>query len=488
MTILYRSLVQESDYYKSRKALYKTLLALEIGITAIEAELTSYLHKKTSETPEQYQERLKLFSYTPLLMTHLEELGDRLLASPLSVDTEAEWYPLWTKNTDGLGTPESAFLRKAILTSLIYGKVYFGVRLPSRLPESLADEANDLPIVKIYSPAQVIREGVTDDKPWYVTREIVELASPEALTHVERTTIWENGRTRVYEVPVEAISSLTIDATIEPKPYQYYPGVPTAMVTLETKAIGEHCYSKQLQHLRMENAWNYAAYIAGAIQRIYKPQVLPEDDPRKVYEVPDYSSYDFSGTDVLVGGGFEYVEAKGDALKNIQAAMDKVESQLKGLVHKSFASVSETAVEQSGVSKSIDQIALNDALRAYGLAFCQGYQKLLSLVSGLMATGEVKVSGMQDYSQDSVDELIDKTDKLLAFADILSPLCMQKWLERLQVAMHPGAPQDLLDEMAATIPEWSDTEDGTGATVEEIADMLGLTPEEVQAALGGQDA
>lgn len=483
----YSTLTQESDYYQSRKALYKTLLDLEIGPQALLADLPTYLPRKHTENDKQYSERLALFSYTPLLLSHLEELADRLLASPLSIATEQPWYPLWTKDTNGLGSTEQDFIRKSILTSLIYGKVYWGIRLPSRLPESMADEALDSPTVQVYSPAQVIREGVKNNKPWYVTREIVELADPEALRHVERVTIWEPNRTRVFETPVEAIKNLPNDATVEPLAYKEYQGLPTAMVALEAKAIGEQCYLKQIQHLRIENSWTYNAHIAGQVQRIYKPQVLPEDDPRKVYAEPDYSAYDFSGTDVLVGGGFEFVESKGEALQNLQAAMDKVEQQLKALVHKSFASAGDY-VEQSGVSKSIDQIALNDALRAYGSRFSQGYQRLLTTIGALMGHSDtITVSGMADYSQDSVDELIDKTDKLLAFSEVLSPLALTEWFKRLQAAMHPGLPQELLDKMAETIPEWSDGSEDS-VDLESLAAMLGLTPEEVQSVLGGQDA
>jgi hypothetical protein len=159
------------------------------------------------------------------------------------------------------------------------------------------------------------------------------------------------------------------------------------------------------------------------------------------------------------------------------------------LVSKSFSS--NGVLGQSGLAKSIDQVSLNDSLKSYGLKYLAGWEALLNRIDKVMGyPGEIRCTGMSDYSSDSLDELLDKTDRVVGVSDYLSPLCLERWMARVQAALHPGINPDDLQEMEETLPKWEtgDLQADLGiADIEALAEATGLSAEEVQAAMGATD-
>jgi hypothetical protein len=459
--------------------------------------IEKYLPKRPGETAVQYQARVDIFAYTPVLMSEIRELVDRLVASPVSAQVEASYYEPWTKDTNGLGRPVAELHDRSLTTSLLYGGCYWGIVPPSDLADSLAEDDKP-PRVHLYSPLEVIRQG----PGWYVTRETVELQGAiEKPRTVERIITWLPNETVVYEVELvpDADGFLIAKGTekgkdpdIKPLPFVPHGQGKPAMVALklpDKQSIGLAAYLKQLQHLRVENAWTFNATQAGQIQRLYTPAQVQADDPRRIPADTDYSEYKFDGSDVLVGGSYAYVEAEGKALINLGTVLDKLEEQIQALVSKSFSS--NGVLGQSGLSKSIDQIALNDSLKSYGLKYLAGWEALLNRVDKVMGyDGEIRCTGMSDYSSDSLDELLDKTDRVIGVSDYLSPLCLERWMARIQAALHPGINPDDLQAMEETLPKWEagDLQADLGiADLEALAEATGLSVEEVQAAMGVTD-
>jgi hypothetical protein len=443
----YQQLLAKSSEWTSNQGLFQNLTDFELGLPAIESRLVHYLEKKPSETSAQYQRRLGLFSYTPVLLTEIRELVDRLLSAGLHDDLDTPWSPDFRINTDGKGRRILDHHDTSLTKALMFGGCFWGLLPPDRLADSLAEDTM-APRILVYSPRDVIRSG----PGWFVTLENLEkpmvLGDP---VKFERVTIWGPLSTDIYDIYPDSNRDNLVPS------YQVNHGLGSSCLVPfrvpAKQAVGPLCISKQIQHVRFENQYNQAADTAGQTQRIYTPQVIPGDDPRVNVDTTDYSDYDFSGTDVLVGGGFAYVESEGKALDSLSQALDKVEHQIKAIVSKAFASDSPNGTVESGLSKTLDQVGLNESLKAYGLRYAESWEQTLSLLDRLMGgPGAIAVTGMSDYSCDSLDELIDKTIKLLPLSSHLSPDALVLWLQRLQASMHPGATADQIDQMQKALP------------------------------------
>lgn len=441
------------------------------------------------------------------MSTAIRELCDRLTSSPLyKTGCEGPFWEDWEELSCPGTVPmsEKEFIVQSCQTAALYGTCYWAITLPGKVPESLAEEEE----YKLYAKARILTplDVVRTTREGYVTAELIEVEEELIgdYTSTLRITLWGNNDTTIYEIPIklspigeiegvynadDTVSRWSLELPVDQKPLVVPHGLGKPLLVPFTlpkqQHIGKAVYLKQLQHLRVDSGYSYTAGQAGSIQKIYTPPALPPiDDPRVVYEEPDYSKYNFDGSKTLVGGGFAFIELEGKALAAQSATLDRIENQIYALVSKTFASGAKGYLEQSGMSKAIDQIAFNDALKAFGIAFKGAYKRLLvtlAKVSGLPE--EIGLTGFEDYTQDSLDEMLEKSEKILMFSEVLSAEAMEKWFDRLQKIMHPGIPKEEADEMYENLPTWGDNEDYSAEEIAALAEELGLTEEEVIAAL-----
>jgi hypothetical protein len=504
--MLLRNLLREDRDYTKNKLLWATLRDLDEGGEWLRNRASKYIPRRTGEPDDTYQERLAAFTYTPVMSTAIRELCDRLTSSPLyKTGCEGKFWEDWEELASPGSAPlsEKEFIVQSCQTAALYGTCYWAITLPGEVPESLAEEEE----YKLYAKARILNplDVVRTTRDGYVTAELIEVEEElvgDFITTL-RVTLWGHQDTTIYEIPIklsplgeiegvyladDTVSRWSLELPVEQEPLVVPHGLGKPLLVPFTlpsnQHIGKVVYLKQLQHLRVDSGYSYTAGQAGSIQKIYTPPALPPmDDPRVVYEEPDYSKYNFDGSKTLIGGGFSFVELKGESLAAQAASLDRIEQQIYALVSKTFASGAKGYLEQSGMSKAIDQIAFNDALKAFGIAFKGSYKRLLTTLAKVSGLAEdIGLTGFEDYTQDSLDEMLEKSEKILTLSEAISNKALTLWFDRLQKVMHPGLPKDLAEEMSEGLPDWQE-EEATPEDIKALADSLGLTEEEVIAAL-----
>lgn len=432
----------EHPEYKALSATWRTIGDLKDGVGAIKRNIEKYLPKRPSEDNELYQLRLAKLSYTGILSDSVNKYSSKLAGSPVHLSGGID--PFWEVFRGNNANPKSGIrkesnLLKDLFGSLLYfGRTWAAIDRPDLgvNPKS-AYEARGLqnnPFVCLYDPLEVIYWA--DD--WAVSRQIYPLVKPfENPKTIARWTYWGLNENIIYESEVtlkatkdsegnhyDCISQVRIgnewmpwesDAAIIEPTKVWNHGLNIRLISTlclpSEQWVCNHVYNKQIQHLRIENAWTDAGYLSGIVQRIFTPpDVPPADDPRVTYDQPDYAKeLSLAGNQhILIGNGYAFVESTGAALGNLQGQLDKIENQIKELVSLHFASGNTSVLNQSGASKAMDMSLLEDSMKSYGQQVLSLYNSILRVVSKMLGLPEVTAIGLSSYSTNNTDDLISQ--------------------------------------------------------------------------------
>jgi hypothetical protein len=325
----------------------------------------------------------------------------------------------------------------------------------------------------MFEPLLVRNFSIEED--WYVVRQILEDANPVGeKSHRVRFTIYWPDRTEIYEAPCKLEGEDTPDRwdwgnqlpPLKPKnidkeestdgiilPEGKETDIPmvrstahgigrsqiVAAVLPEELWTGNNVAYKQLQHMLLENAWTDTGSVAGMIQKIFTPrEPSPANDPTRV--IPTISEEEIKNKIgnpyLLIGEKFEMVESSGGAIGSLTEQLDKIETQIKDLVSMSFASVEPATIAQSGESKKVDRIQLDDTLRQYGAIIVKIYQQCLDVLVKITAQSlNLSVSGLDNYQVDTLEEILDKTQNLIANRAIIPATALKIWAQKLTFEM-----------------------------------------------------
>ena len=246
---------------------------------------------------------------------------------------------------------------------------------------------------------------------------------------------------------------------------------------------GNNVYLKQLQHFRIESSWTDAGVMAGTIQRVFTPMPAPPaDDPRVVYEEPDYSEIKADNAHVLVGAGFQFVESSGSAIASLTTQLETIERQIRAIVSMSQASVSAGALEQSGKSKEADMMMLQDTMKAYGSKVAQLYQDILQLVTKLAGKpDDISVYGLDAYSVDTLGDMLDQTQLVETVAERIPTTGLKLWYAKitnlLAGSRSAETDQQIAEELEQIFKDDLNTQD--------LVDTFGLSNDEALAGTSG---
>lgn len=426
----YVLLEHEHDDYSRYKGVWTTIDELREGATAILANIEYYLERRPDEDRRDYQSRLKKFAYTPVLSTTIRETASTLASSPVyvSVDDLAQeefWAYFKEHNDSKHERDEHTLLQEIFLELLYFGKVSIVADRNNTniLPRSQAEETQlELPYLNVYPALSVTDWG--DD--WSKTRQIIALRDPEGVKYLARWTYYLRGITEVYEAPVivkdgaitqvwngvRFVSPRTKGLRIV-KLKSIVHGLPTSLMTTVVLPaemwIGHMVYLKQIQHMRIESGWTDSGTLAGTIQRVFTPTPPTiQDNPNYLMEAPEYDSVELGNRKVLIGGGFQFVESSGAAIRNLSEQLTKIEQQIRAIVSMKFASVEVGAIAQSGASKAADMDLMNRAMRDYGRRVAALYQDALQNISRLIGFDpeSLSVQGLDSFGEDTLQDLL----------------------------------------------------------------------------------
>lgn len=517
--VLVRDLEIQHPEYKALSPYWRTIRDLKEGVIAITKNLTKYLPKRPDEDDELYRLRLNKFSYTPVMGDAVAKYAAKLAGSPVHLSNADD--PFWQEfrsnnnNPDAAPRKESKLLNELFTSMLYYARVWvvgdrpdLGVQ-PRSLYESMG--LNNRPFVQLYEPLEVPYWG-TD---WAIVKHYYPLVAPFQAPKTICRWCYHNTTTVVpYEAEVKLKTVVdsegnkynTLDrvligdrwlpwddaeAVLEPVPnktWQHNLGV-RLVTTMELPSeswVCKNVFNKQIQHLRIENAWTDAGYLSGTVQRIFTPpDASPMDDPRVVYEQPNYAQElsRAGNTHILIGKGYSFVESTGSALGNLQGQLEKIESQIKQLVSLHFASVATSALSQSGASKAVDMSLLEDSMKDYGQQVLSLYNSILKIIARMVGLPEPTAVGLSNYSVNNTDDLISQ---LMGVEELPTvPMTAKKiaYGKLAQLLVGTASPEDEekikkeLEEMFTDKPE--------SALSSSQEELYSLTQEEVDYILGG---
>lgn len=504
----------QHDDYKYFKPVWETIADLREGATAIVKKAAVYLPKRPGEQEDVYQLRLAKISYTPVMSTAIREFTAKLAGAPIHIEGgDPEWLQQFRDSTDGKGRDENELLNVIFSTLLYFGRVFVAVDRPKLglTPRSAFEDQSlaNQPYTTVYEPLYVINWG----EDWHITRQIITANQPlQEAKQLARWTVWDNEAITVYEAPVKLdprnggitdvqIGSEWVHVGSE---RALVPAVdivnhnlgecPLVSLQLPNEMwTGNSVYLKQLQHFRIESSWTDTGVMAGTIQRVFTPMPAPPaDDPRVVYEEPDYSQIKADNAHVLVGAGFQFVESSGQAIANLSLQLETIERQIKAIVSMSYAS-GNGALQQSGVSKQVDLVMLQDSMKAYGSKVAQMYQDILQLVARVANQPDnISVFGLDAYTSDSLSDMLSATTQIETVAERIPTTALKLWYSKLVNLMSGSKSSEVDRQIAEEIDQIYQDDQGLDPNnpddIKALMTTFGLTNDEALEVLSGKKA
>lgn len=456
--------------YSANSAAWYTIDTLRSGFDSIQKNVEKYLPKRPVEDDELYTLRTAKLCYSPVMSHVVRTYAGKLTLAGIDFPENADhvWGDL-RENNAAKGQPKRSEM--ALISDIFRSLMYFGVAytiVDMPVEASAARSVYDLkasklkPYFTVISPLDVINWG----DGWYILKQFVQDTAPFAPvgTFALFSYVGQDITVR-YKVPVKiediadsqgnlvpTISKVLIkgewekpDETMFFEPTEILPGVGSDRLVRTALDTDEwlcgSLYNKQIQHLRIENAWTDAGYLSGTVQRVFTPSdPHANDDPRVSYS-DDQTAKELAqagNTHILIGKGYSFVESSGTALGNLEGMLDKIESQIKVIANLHFASSQKTGLQQSGLSKRLDMVLLEGVMMDYGAVVLDTYNSLLQMVAKIIGVSPVEVGGLSDYQEKDIEltlNTITTISPLLDFPEIARKAIYRKLLEDSDIVL-----------------------------------------------------
>lgn len=466
--IEYEKLEECHPEVEMNSEMYDNIDILLEGGARLEKHIEKFLVKKPDEDKEIYSFRKKIFTYEPILGQCVAQLLNRMCVSNYIVEglpqegDEAEFWEYFRENIDGQGLKEKDFLKDVFMTLLKYRKAFILVDKPF-----VDDEVNSLrdekelgitPYSVVYGGNIVTHYHEVDGKlQWVKLRKMVWEYSPveDTKCFIEYTFIDKDTMAQ-YKVEVD------IDDNGCYHPTKEYLDESTEEVVVPLVQVMEHgrgevpiikielphnlyvakeAYYLCLEHIRVHNNLSYTSVVAGQIQRLFRP--IKEGSDTMV----DMNAAKLqTGNDrVLIGESFSYNETTGSAITTVSTYMARLEARIKDIIFSNgLSNDTDRPMQESGVAKSMDFIAQEQALQSYGEKLIDSLETLYRMVAKIRPQSEeyvrdISVSGMNEFVLDSVDAKINRMIQLDTLEAELAPTVNKLVVEDLQRALTPYA-------------------------------------------------
>ncbi len=465
--------------YEALAPIYSRIDDLVRGGHVIERKKQEYVKRRIVEDWELYQLRLEKFVYTNILGSAIRQQATKLEGGSLNLSgipsRFEEFFARFREATDGHRRPEreliSLIFRKAVEFGAVYAlveKPYSAVQPQNRLEE---EQLGIDPYVAIFTPLEVINwsEG-RNGLDWIKVRQLDQFTSPMGKT-LDRLTFTIVDETHIvkYQHLVELDSHGKVQQLLDAKgePISTFPGpikfplvrkvahgrsrMPVIKLELPDDLWGgNQAYLKAIEHLNVENTWVDTATAAGYVQRLFTPVDPPEEKTSRVDQDPPQIFSD--NAHILVGKGFSFNEIQGTSIEKISAALDKISREVRDIICVGGASVTKDALQQSGVSKSMDFVNEEQTLVSYGKLLAGFYQDILQQVAiaiGMTPAEQrsLSVTGLDSFSLDTFEGVLANAKELQALEYLISPKALELYYSNLQNLMNPNISSEQAEEI-----------------------------------------
>jgi hypothetical protein len=458
----------------------------------LESRIAEYLPQRPSEDPQIYKHRLSKFLYINLLASTLNSQVSKLENGSLEVmtaESDADFWQTFRSATDLYGKRDEKELVAEILSECLkFKRVWLHVEKPFspiRPTNKAQEEALGLrPYINLYPADQVIAwelEGPHKPK-WVKLRQVsVYQESPlkpplnkvtwtfiDNQSIVKYSGIFEFSRdgqivsildSKGEFVPINKDTKIPLES----EPVSHSLGT-TPLILAELPAdlwVGDQVVNIALAHLRVScHKHDLETFLY--VQRTWKPQLTPDSDLSSSYV--DGSPPPTGLQYVLQGGDFDWKEAEGKILPQLEKSLEQLEAQVRSLINQGGVSGStKGAVEQSGLSKAFDFQEQEDTLKSYGTFLVDVLEDVYQLVARSQGVNpQLSVSGLNRFQSDHVDTFISQV-QVLSDLNIdslranLPPILFKSVYSRLSDFMIGNLPPKLQAELEAEIEQMSST-------------------------------
>jgi hypothetical protein len=414
---------------------------------------SEYLVKKPEESSEEYQYRLKLFSYDPVLARCLAQLSNKFMSAPWTVEfpkdaREDAFWESFRENTNLANRNERNFIKDSFDFLLKYRRVW-------GIIESTGAKEGGEPYILIAGPDTVVHwdKDKFGNLLWIKRRVITTEFNPVGGSKdVATWTFYTPQEIAIYEsrVKVDSDGLKVLKENGDIAEEQEVPLLDVVSHERPTTPVVEICIEKHLwvtylalplvlEHIRVHNNINYVSGVAGTIQRTFTPMKMDANSDWDTEE----ATKKFGNSSVVIGEKFAYAESAGTALPALAARLKEIETAIKDLVFASPISAAQNQPSQeSGVAKGMDFYNQEEALRGYGdsvirfLEMC--YQKVAEAMK-FKAPEKISANGMLQFNMDSLDDKIARLTQLETLNIPVSPECWKLVAKDLARALVPQA-------------------------------------------------
>lgn len=473
--------------YQQLAPVWRTIDTLRLGFSAIKHNAEKYLPKRPVEDDELYMLRLAKLAYSPVMAHIVHTYTGKMAMAGVEFPDKVD--PIWSEIRGSNASPsevqrdEVTFISELLTNILYFGRCFVMVDVPeaaTRLRSKLElHQSKLIPYFTTIAPLDVINWG----DGWYIYKQFSTESVPfsDISSYVTYTYVGD-GVVAKYKIPVQI--ALAEDGELnkypevnrimykgewqkpedgmlcEPTSIVYGVGTDRLVKVLvsEDKWLCNSIYNKQIQHLRIENAWTDAGYLSGTVQRVFTPpDPVANDDPRVSYDNANVAQElaKAGNQHILIGKGYSFVESSGTALGNLEQMLDKIEAQILKIANLAFASGDKSALEQSGVSKKLDMNLLEGTLQEYGNILRDTYNTLLAKVAQLLLVAPVEVSGLSDFSEVDPEPMLvalQTISTLNGFPQMAKVYMIRKLLREMELVL-TDADNIVLEKQLLEIPD-----------------------------------
>ena len=400
--------IEERDYlrrthpeYDQKSPIWASINLLFNGAERLSNLAATYITSRLGETPEQYSHRLGLVTYSPILPDTVRDLTKKIKSGILSVNFPGQKWSL-----DFNWVTFSQDLANDIAT---YGRVV----------AVLSDTGPTL-----INPTQLTNYGkYRDGSPWYVFKEsgYVSPGPFDDALEFETITLIDSQNISKYLTIKGAKGAETLTVESELHGYGFCP-----VVMLDSPPemyVALSALPKAIQHFRIENVVNEAAYLL-YIQRTLEKSRQPDDDLDDTFSVQ-------TGNEHLILGNMTFSEASGTSVTTGIELLKQIQADIKSII--SLGSMGGGGLATSGVARRYDYHDYSLTISDLGNYVKDVVTSILSLYS---TSDSFEVLGLDVFQVDNLEYFVAVLDTLSPHSDKIEPGAMQAWIDKIESCLY----------------------------------------------------
>lgn len=367
-----------------------------------------YTPQHIGEDPEVYRERVKTFTYTPVLARSVRSFVACLSKGSVTINTVSKSLQ---QTRDKMNPMQ--FASDSMRMWLLYGVLC-----------CTYDVKDGVVIPVLVDPATCINWEPIDDRGSLefavIKTNHIRSRKLDKPQRVQRWQLYDQQGLKVYEkvddTPVKLVNVIRLG------------GCP--VLRFEPPKEGwtaAQAVSQQITYTYIENA-RMMAGRSMYIQRTVTPVLAPDDDLTETYtDAPVNTTFN---NDTITCSKFEFVEPVGSSVETLGEMLKDIERQIRSLI--SMSAPDSQSIRESGESKRYDYAELSMTLQFIGSHLRQWIKRvmeMLAVTSGEWASEDVEVAGLNSFEVNNLEYLLSVAHTIEGIRHNIAPSALESFYQ-----------------------------------------------------------